>query len=225
MAAFYAGPRPRGLDRFDSVFLSQVSVKAVRALARCYQTKWSASPSKRPSARGVESTACGRYAHAQQDSRVVVAAILAAMAGCPRSRRRPSPATCHLPRPSSTSSMPRRCPAWRSARRGDVLALLPRRDLPSIAEVSKPMLRLAGLRINPRTTGRTGHLREPPSCCARSPPARSGKSKCRPARASAAFTFSPDGKRFSFTNTRETRASIFTWAMSPPCKRGWSRAR
>ena len=35
----------------------------------------------------------------------------------------------------------------------DVMALLSRTSMPSIAEVAQPMLRLAGLRINPRTNG------------------------------------------------------------------------
>ena len=35
----------------------------------------------------------------------------------------------------------------------EVMALLPRRSMPPIAEVSQPMLRLAGIRINPRTNG------------------------------------------------------------------------
>src|SRR5262245_66671769 len=36
---------------------------------------------------------------------------------------------------------------------GDVLAVLPRRSQPSIAEMARPMLRLAGLRINPANNG------------------------------------------------------------------------
>ena len=35
----------------------------------------------------------------------------------------------------------------------DVIALQSRSSMPSIAEVSAPMLRLAGFRINPRTNG------------------------------------------------------------------------
>ena len=35
----------------------------------------------------------------------------------------------------------------------DVIAVLPRRSMPSIAELSQPMLRLAGIRINPANNG------------------------------------------------------------------------
>ena len=35
----------------------------------------------------------------------------------------------------------------------ETMLLLSRRSMPAIAEVSQPMLRLAGIRINPRTNG------------------------------------------------------------------------
>jgi dipeptidyl aminopeptidase/acylaminoacyl peptidase len=90
----------------------------------------------------------------------------------------------------------------------DVLVLLPRRSMPSIAQVSEPMLRLAGLRINPSTNGPhmaplgTGIVVKTVATGAERtvavpPDARIG-----------AVTFSPDGRRFSFTNTRENRVEV-----------------
>jgi dipeptidyl aminopeptidase/acylaminoacyl peptidase len=91
----------------------------------------------------------------------------------------------------------------------DVLALLPRRSMPTIDELAQPMLRLAGLRINPKNngphrapsiigitlrtiaTGTERQIQVPPD-------ARIGT-----------LSFSPDGKRFSFTNTRETRIDLY----------------
>jgi dipeptidyl aminopeptidase/acylaminoacyl peptidase len=86
---------------------------------------------------------------------------------------------------------------------GDVLALMPRPSMPPISEVAQPMLRLAGLRINPRTngphrvSGSTGlTLKNVASGTERTvtlpPNARIGNA-----------AFSPDGKRLIFTNTRE----------------------
>jgi dipeptidyl aminopeptidase/acylaminoacyl peptidase len=91
----------------------------------------------------------------------------------------------------------------------DVLALLARRSMPSIGEISQPMLRLAGMRINPANNGphrspsATGiTLRTIATGAERqiqvSPNARIG-----------ALSFSPDGKRLSFTNTRETRIELY----------------
>jgi dipeptidyl aminopeptidase/acylaminoacyl peptidase len=91
----------------------------------------------------------------------------------------------------------------------DTLALLERRSMPSIEELSQPMLRLAGERINPRNTGphraangialtlrtiATGAERK----IALPPGARLGIP-----------SFSPDGKRLYFTNTRETRMDLY----------------
>lgn len=91
----------------------------------------------------------------------------------------------------------------------DTLALLPRRSMPSIAEVSQPMLRLAGIRINAAINGPhrpqagTGiTLRTIASGAERKvvvpPNARIG-----------GVSFSPDGKRFLFTNTRDTGIDLY----------------
>jgi dipeptidyl aminopeptidase/acylaminoacyl peptidase len=91
----------------------------------------------------------------------------------------------------------------------DVIAVLPRRSMPSIAELSQPMLRLAGIRINPANNGphraaagtgitlrtiATG-VERPISVPAG---ARIGN-----------VTFSPDGKRVYFTNTRDSRVDLY----------------
>ncbi len=91
----------------------------------------------------------------------------------------------------------------------DTIALLPRRSMPSIAELSQPMLRLAGIRINPANNGPhraaagTGiTLRNIATGAERPvtvpPGARVGN-----------VTFSPDGKRLFFTNTRDTRVDVY----------------
>jgi dipeptidyl aminopeptidase/acylaminoacyl peptidase len=92
---------------------------------------------------------------------------------------------------------------------GDALLLVQGSRYPSIAEVAAPQLRLAGLRINPRTNG----------------PARSGRVTAlslialpggEPRKlnipADAHFgppMWAPDGKRFAFTNT--TKDKIEVW--------------
>jgi dipeptidyl aminopeptidase/acylaminoacyl peptidase len=91
----------------------------------------------------------------------------------------------------------------------DVIALMPRASMPSIAEVTRPMLRLAGLRINPRnngphrgatatgitlktiTTGAERQIAVPAG-------ARIGN-----------LSFSPDGKRIVFTNSRDTGIDLY----------------
>jgi dipeptidyl aminopeptidase/acylaminoacyl peptidase len=90
----------------------------------------------------------------------------------------------------------------------DVLALVSRRSMPSIAELARPMLRLAGMRINaannaphraPAGTGIT--LRTIASGAERRVQV--------PADPHVAFIgFSPDGKRFAFSNTRSTRVDL-----------------
>jgi dipeptidyl aminopeptidase/acylaminoacyl peptidase len=91
----------------------------------------------------------------------------------------------------------------------DVIALLPRRSLPSIAEVSQPMLRLAGMRINPSNNG---PHRAPSSTGIILRTIATGAERQIQVPADArigALTFAPDGKRFSFTNTRDTRIDLY----------------
>ncbi len=91
----------------------------------------------------------------------------------------------------------------------DTIALLARHSMPSIAEVSQPMLRLAGMRINPRTNGphrsltSTGITLRTITTGAERPIAVPANAKI------GAVTFSPDGKRLAFTNTRETGIDLY----------------
>jgi dipeptidyl aminopeptidase/acylaminoacyl peptidase len=91
----------------------------------------------------------------------------------------------------------------------DVLALLPRRAMPTIAELAQPMLRLAGARVNPLTNG----LHRAPSgtgITLRSIANGSERKVSMPADARVAFLgFSPDGRRFAFTNTTASHIEIF----------------
>ena len=90
----------------------------------------------------------------------------------------------------------------------DVLALLPRRGMPSIGEVSEPMLRLAGLRINPANNA--PHL-APSGTGIVLRTIATGVERTVPVPANARIdgvSFSPDGKRLSFTNTRENRVDV-----------------
>jgi dipeptidyl aminopeptidase/acylaminoacyl peptidase len=93
--------------------------------------------------------------------------------------------------------------------RHDVMLLLPRRSMPSIAEVSQPMLRLAGIRINPRTNG--PHRTQPAAGITLRDIRTSVERKVvLPAGARiAGVSFSPDGKRFTFTNTRDTGIDMY----------------
>jgi len=91
---------------------------------------------------------------------------------------------------------------------GDTIALMSRRSMPSIDEVSQPMLRLAGVRINPKTTG---PHRAPSGTGITLRTITNGVERkiIVPANARlGAISFSPDGKRFSFTNTRDTRIDL-----------------
>jgi dipeptidyl aminopeptidase/acylaminoacyl peptidase len=96
----------------------------------------------------------------------------------------------------------------------DTMAMLTRRSMPPLSELSEPMLRLAGSRVNPKNNGphraaagtgitlrtiATGAERRVPV----PPGARIG-----------GFSFSPDGQRFSFTNTRETRVDLYVGSVA-----------
>ena len=97
--------------------------------------------------------------------------------------------------------------------------LLDRILYPSITEVAAPMLRLAGLRINPNTngphlgtdfsgaslldisTGKTTRLQTPPGARLGSP------------------SWSPDGKQFAITNTTAGAIELYLGALSSPTLR------
>jgi dipeptidyl aminopeptidase/acylaminoacyl peptidase len=91
----------------------------------------------------------------------------------------------------------------------DVFALLPRRSMPSIAELAAPMLSLAGTRVNPATNG---PHRAPAGLGITFRDITTGAERRVqvPEGAHVAFLgFSPDGRRFAFTNTTDTRVDLY----------------
>jgi dipeptidyl aminopeptidase/acylaminoacyl peptidase len=91
---------------------------------------------------------------------------------------------------------------------GDTIALIALSSMPSIEEISQPMLRLAGTRINPKTNG---PHRAPPGrgITLRNIATGAEHRVVVPANARlGTVRFSPDGKRFYFTNTRETGVDL-----------------
>src|SRR5215213_1155821 len=91
----------------------------------------------------------------------------------------------------------------------EVMALLPRRSMPSIAELAQPMLSLAGTRVNPATNG---PHRAPlgTGVTLRSVANGTERKVALPADARIGFLgFSPDGRRFAFTNTTSSRIDLY----------------
>ncbi len=91
----------------------------------------------------------------------------------------------------------------------DVVLLVSRTSMPSINEISQPMLRLAGMRINPRTNG---PHRAPSGTAITLRTVATGAERkiVVPAAARIGATlFSPDGKRLAFTNTRDTGIDLY----------------
>ncbi len=91
----------------------------------------------------------------------------------------------------------------------DVLALLERASMPTIAEVSAPMLRLAGRRINPRTNG--PHRAQVSRSITLKSIADGTEKKVTlaPNPMLSWIGFSPDGKRFAFTQTRDNGIELW----------------
>jgi len=92
---------------------------------------------------------------------------------------------------------------------GQVIALLERASMPSIAEVSQPMHRLAGMRVNPRTNG--PHRSQTLKAITLRRVADAGEIKVTlPANPRLSWIgFSPDGMRFAFTHTRDTGIELW----------------
>jgi dipeptidyl aminopeptidase/acylaminoacyl peptidase len=91
----------------------------------------------------------------------------------------------------------------------DVIALMPRASMPDIAEVSQPMLRLGGLRINPRTNGPHG-TPSGTGLTLRTIATGAERKIAVPVGARiGGVKFSPDGKRLAFTNTRDTGIDLY----------------
>ncbi|MEZ5284719.1 MAG: prolyl oligopeptidase family serine peptidase [Vicinamibacterales bacterium] len=85
---------------------------------------------------------------------------------------------------------------------GEAMAVLERNSMPSIAELAQPMLRLAGVRINPRTNGLHREVRYK-ALTIRNPATGASMPVQVPSGAVIRWIgFSPDSSKFAFTNTR-----------------------
>lgn len=91
----------------------------------------------------------------------------------------------------------------------DVIALVPRRSMPSIAELARPWLGLAGSRVDPANNG--PRLRPAGTGITLRTLATGAERRLPvPAGANIALVgFSPDGTRLAFTNTRDTRIELY----------------
>jgi dipeptidyl aminopeptidase/acylaminoacyl peptidase len=92
----------------------------------------------------------------------------------------------------------------------DVVAVLEGATMTTIAELSRPFLRLAGRRINPRTNG--PHREQTYTTITLKSTVDTTETKVTvPENGALSWvSFSPDGKRFAFANTRDT--GIELWA-------------
>ncbi|HEV3386580.1 MAG TPA: prolyl oligopeptidase family serine peptidase, partial [Gemmata sp.] len=92
---------------------------------------------------------------------------------------------------------------------GDYLLLVQGSRYPSIEEVAAPQLRLAGLRIDPKTNGpaRSGRVK---GLALVSLPGAEQKKLNVPADARFGFPiWAPDGRRFAFTNTKKDKIEVW----------------
>ena len=91
----------------------------------------------------------------------------------------------------------------------DVVALLERASMPTIAELSQPMHRLAGVRINPRTNG--PHRAQLSRAITLKSIADGAEKKVTlpPNPMLSWIGFSPDGKRFAFTQQRDNGIELW----------------
>jgi dipeptidyl aminopeptidase/acylaminoacyl peptidase len=91
----------------------------------------------------------------------------------------------------------------------DVIALVPRKSMPSIAELARPWLGLAGSRIDPANSGPRG-FPSGTGVTLRTVATAAERSIQVPADAHVGLVgFSPDGRRLAFTDTRETRIDLY----------------
>jgi hypothetical protein len=92
----------------------------------------------------------------------------------------------------------------------DTIVLLERASMPTIAELSQPMLRLAGVRINPRTNG--PHRSNNRSRNLRLQVVADGSERKVTLPASPVISwigYSQDGSRFAFTNTKDNGIELW----------------
>jgi dipeptidyl aminopeptidase/acylaminoacyl peptidase len=91
----------------------------------------------------------------------------------------------------------------------DVVAVLEGANMPTIAELSRPVLRLGGRRINPRTNG-PHRVQLFKSITLKSTLDPTEKRVTVPANPALTWVaFSPDGKRFAFANTRDNGIELW----------------
>jgi dipeptidyl aminopeptidase/acylaminoacyl peptidase len=91
-----------------------------------------------------------------------------------------------------------------------VIALLARRSMPSIADLAEPIHRIAGARINPKTNGRQQRTGRATGITLKAIPDGAERTVVVPPNGNVGGpAFSPDGKHLSFTNT--TAAGIELW--------------
>ncbi len=91
----------------------------------------------------------------------------------------------------------------------ETIALLSRRSMPSIDELAQPMLRIAGLRINPANNGPHGTAGAT-GITLRTISSGAEQAVTVPANARiGGLNFSPDGKRFTFTNNTEHTIDLY----------------
>jgi dipeptidyl aminopeptidase/acylaminoacyl peptidase len=90
------------------------------------------------------------------------------------------------------------------------VALLYRRSMPAIAELAEPVHRIAGMRINPKTNGRQQRGGSVIGITLKSiADGAEIKVAVPPAANIGGVSFSPDGKRLSFTNTKENGIELW----------------
>jgi dipeptidyl aminopeptidase/acylaminoacyl peptidase len=93
---------------------------------------------------------------------------------------------------------------------GDMVALLERASMPSIADLAQPMLRIAGIRINPKTNGPHRGVRSR-SIALKTLADGAERKVTLPSNPSLSWIgFSPDGKRFAFSNTAANGIDLWT---------------
>jgi dipeptidyl aminopeptidase/acylaminoacyl peptidase len=90
------------------------------------------------------------------------------------------------------------------------VALLNRRSMPTIAELAQPIHRIAGARINPKTNGRQQRGGSVTGITLKSIADGTEKKVTLPSSPNIGdVSFSPDGKRLSFTNTKENGIELW----------------
>jgi dipeptidyl aminopeptidase/acylaminoacyl peptidase len=92
---------------------------------------------------------------------------------------------------------------------GAAMAVLERASMPSLAELAQPMLRIGGVRINPKTNGLHRAVRYR-SLLIKSPADGSERKVTLPPNPAIGWIgFSPDSTRFAFTQTRDTGIELW----------------